>query len=367
MQKNKVLLLLHLPPPVHGASVVGKQIQDSKLINSCFDTTFINMSASTNVSEVGNLSIKKCLFLITNWVKSVKTFLQIKPHLVYLTPTSDGWGFYRDFLLVQTLKMLNANIVLHFHNKGSVKWESKFFNKTLLKLFFKGVKIILLGKELIPAKAPFMGKQPVFICPNGMPSVSKPKESNQNFQTIRFLFLSNMMEAKGVLVLLQACSRLKKKGYDFFCDFVGGYKDISEAYFNTEVEKSGLQQHVQAHGPKYGDDKKMFFEKADVFVFPTYYHGECFPLVLIEAMDYSLPSISTDNGAIPSLIENGKTGFCLPQKSVEELVQKMIWFVENPSQQKIMGTASKKRFHEHFTLPKFEQNVVSIFNQCIES
>ena len=31
--KNKVLFIMHMPPPVHGAAMMGQYIHDSKLIN----------------------------------------------------------------------------------------------------------------------------------------------------------------------------------------------------------------------------------------------------------------------------------------------------------------------------------------------
>jgi glycosyltransferase involved in cell wall biosynthesis len=53
----------------------------------------------------------------------------------------------------------------------------------------------------------------------------------------------------------------------------------------------------------------MFFEKSHIFVFPTFYYYECFPLVLLEAMQHALPVISTDEGGIPDIAETGITGY----------------------------------------------------------
>lgn len=33
MKNNRILFLLHLPPPIHGSSMVGKWINKSKLVN----------------------------------------------------------------------------------------------------------------------------------------------------------------------------------------------------------------------------------------------------------------------------------------------------------------------------------------------
>lgn len=44
-------------------------------------------------------------------------------------------------------------------------------------------------------------------------------------------------------------------------------------------------------------------------MFPTYYHNECFPLVLLEAMQHGLPCISTNEGAISDIVDDGVTGY----------------------------------------------------------
>ncbi|SHJ61478.1 Glycosyltransferase involved in cell wall bisynthesis [Pseudozobellia thermophila] len=359
---------MHLPPPVHGASVVGQNIQNSKYINSTFYSRYINLSASSKVEEVGSLSIKKLLFLISNWIHCISAIIRFKPTLCYITPTSDGWGFYRDFLLVQSIKLFDVKIVMHFHNKASKQWVERGINRWLLKHFFKNVKIILLGKELYEEKSSFISENDVFFCPNGVPSVNdKILKTNKKIDKTRFLFLSNMMESKGVLILLDACKELYRRGYDFRCDFVGGWKDVTEELFQNRIKKYNLQDKVYAHGPKYGDEKKMFFENADVFVFPTYYHGECFPLVLLEAMDYGLPCLSTVNGAIPSLIDDGLTGFTVPQNDLNALVLKMIWSIENPEKMIELGVFGKEKFESYFTLEQFEKNLTSIFQECIKS
>ena len=35
--KPKILFIMHMPPPVHGAAMVGQYIHDSKLINRELD------------------------------------------------------------------------------------------------------------------------------------------------------------------------------------------------------------------------------------------------------------------------------------------------------------------------------------------
>lgn len=57
MTKPKIFFIMHTPPPVHGAAMMGQYIKDSKLINSQFDCIYINPSMSHKVSSVGKVNI----------------------------------------------------------------------------------------------------------------------------------------------------------------------------------------------------------------------------------------------------------------------------------------------------------------------
>lgn len=77
--------------------------------------------------------------------------------------------------------------------------------------------------------------------------------------------------------------------------------EMDAAMFQAEVAKRGLEGMVVYHGRKYGKDKEAFLNGAEIFVFPTFYHNECFPLVLLEAMEHGVACISTTEGGIHAL------------------------------------------------------------------
>ena len=98
------------------------------------------------------------------------------------------------------------------------------------------------------------------------------------------------------------------------------------------------------HGKRFGTDKEAFFSQADIFVFPTYYHNECFPLVLLEAMQQGIACISTNEGGIPSIIEEGKTGYIIEKKNASALADKIELLLNNPSLCQKMGENGQKNF-----------------------
>lgn len=179
-----------------------------------------------------------------------------------------------------------------------------------------------------------------------------------NNHVFNILFLSNMMEEKGAYTLLEACSILKKKGFSFSCHFIGKWSDITEEKFNYDIANWGLSDYVSAHGAKYGEEKKEYFQQAAIFVFPTY--NETFGLVLLEAMEFSIPCIGTNEGGIPDIIDDGITGYIVEKKNPSALAEKIEILIKNPELCKSMGEAGRKKFLEKFTLEKFENRLKDI-------
>ena len=109
----------------------------------------------------------------------------------------------------------------------------------------------------------------------------------------------------------------------------------------------------------------MFWKKADIFVFPTFYHNECFPLVLLEAMQQGVACIASDEGGISDVIENDVTGFVVEKRNAKALADKIAFLMEHPEICRRMGEAGKERFEREFTLSRFENNMVDVLNRCL--
>lgn len=181
----------------------------------------------------------------------------------------------------------------------------------------------------------------------------------------QFLFLSNLLEEKGVLVVLDACQCLKNQGQSFICHFVGGESsELTLTDMQAEVKAREIQDVVLLHGPLYEKNKEEILQLADALVFPTFYHNECFPMVILEAMKYALPVISTHIAAISDIVESGKTGILIPPRKVSPLVDAMASFLNNPKQSAEMGKNGQTRFLNNFTFQHFENTLSEILKEA---
>lgn len=367
--KKRVLFILHIPPPINGAAVMGQYVKNSRFINQKFETDYINLTTSYKLNAIGRAGLHKVKVIFAILKDILIAQIKNKYDVCYISLTAKGVGFYKDFLVVLVLKLLRQNIVYHFHNKGVQEFSRRGLNAILYRFVFKKTKSILLSPRLYGDIEVFVPKSDVYYCPNGIQKnsilESKKKEHKSSENVCKFLFLSNMINEKGVLELLNACHLLVSKNREFECHFVGAWSDITEHDFNQVVLKLDISKQIFAHGKKYNEDKLDFFIMADVFVFPTYYHNETFGLVILEAMQAGLPVISTFEGGIPDVVKDGVTGLLVEQRNTEMLANKMEYLIDSPEICKKMGIAGKNRYLELFQLPIFEDRMANILDDVI--
>ncbi len=365
---ENILFILHLPPPVHGSSIVGQSIKNSQLINSSFDCYYINLLASRTINETGKMSFLKFFRYLGVWFKLLIKLIERKPDICYLALSTTDAAFYKDVLLVALLRLFSVKRVYHLHNKGVSKGQTKMINKLLYQFVFKDADVVLLSNHLYQDIETFVPVSRVYICPNGvLDNANVMPRLIADVKPVRILFLSNLIKSKGVLVLLEACFILQQKGIDFKCNVVGAEGDLTTNQFNELILQNKLSSKVNYLGKKFGMAKQEIFESTDIFVFPTFYSNECFPLVLLEAMSASLPIVSTFEGGIPDIVEDGTTGYLVHQKDAEALVEKLVVLINNPDLRERMGKAGREKYENEFTLNVFENRMTEILHQIIKN
>ena len=360
-----MLFILHLAPPVHGASVVGSYIKESNLINTTFETNYLNMSTAYSLEDIGKASVKKLVDIFNLYFQIITYLAKNKVDLCYLTINAKGLAWLKELVIIAILKLFHVPVIFHYHNKGVRLNANSFWKKKLYKFQFKDSKSILLSSLLIDDIAQFVTKKDIYICHNGIPKISHISKFNSDKHICQILFFSNLIESKGVYILLDACKILMGKNIPFRCVYIGGEGDVCSKQLIEKISQYGLEDLVEYQGKKYEWDKELAFLDSDVFAFPTYYQSECFPLVNLEAIQHSLPIVSTKEGGIPDIVVDGVNGFIVPNKNSKALADKLEILITNPELRNEMGLAGKKMYEEKFTLDIFEKRMVEILQDCL--
>ena len=294
MAKKKILFLGRFAPPVHGAAVMNENYFSSLSKDKRFIVKKIKINYSSSLDQLGEVSFKKFLYTLSSYFKLNKELIFFRPDLVYFEIAPKGTAFFRDSLYALFCKLFMRKIIFQLHAKGVKKFSSKnILIRSFYKLIFRETKVVLLSNLLYPDVEGVIAKNQIEILPNGI----KDEITSKEFEKIikerlknkkpKLLFLSNMIESKGPLDVLDICNELSQKKIQFECNFIGKFQDKTfEKIFFKKLKELKLSEKCKYLGPLYGEEKLKVLARSNYLLFPTKYAEECFPLVVLESFMY---------------------------------------------------------------------------------
>jgi glycosyltransferase involved in cell wall biosynthesis len=364
---NNVLMAGVVPPPIHGASLATQALFESDL--SPINKHLLEIRSSKNLEEVGRASLGKIFGLFGIIGRCIKLRITSKSRVLYYTPGSASIvPFVRDMLFLGCCRPWFQRVLLHYHSGGLVEYlEANPIRRHIGRwIYGRNAWALTLSRHVAVPGMSFGAQREIEI-PNGI-KVGNHIVEKQSSDQLRILFLGNLFEKKGIFDLLQACVKIARcSEKKIRLQFVGKWPDSdTEKKFRTLLQEIGNLSNLEVPEPRalYGDEKWEALAQADLFVFPSYYVSENFPLVLLEAMAFGLPVISTQWRGIPSIVEHGKTGFLHQVGDVEELSRHIETFLSQPHLLNEMGEKAKLRYQAEFTFEKHRDRMVSILTDA---
>ena len=360
--------MAQIPPPVHGAALRNKSLLDSKLLNAEFNIIPLPLKFIDDMKEMGKVTPSKLLMMIRYAFRMIYILLFRKVDLAYFTMSPSGGAFYRDVLFITILKMFRKKRLLHFRVKGFKQTVSGKIGRFLVKFTLSNSNIVCLSKHHIHDLDGLITKEP-FIVPNGIRIEKEFLYLADNYNHVnsavpKLLFLSNLSVRKGVPELISSLKILHEKGYKFQVSLVGDEWDMTFKDVQQAIDAASLHERIKIEGPKYGREKFEFIASADIFVFPTYF--ELFPGVLLEAMQFGKSIVSTFEGSIPEIIDQGKTGLLVTPKDTEALAEALAYMIDNPEERVYMAKKAKEKFFQEYTLEAFEKRMHVVLEEVIQ-
>ena len=174
---------------------------------------------------------------------------------------------------------------------------------------------------------------PISIIPPGFTPPSIIEKDTASLDDVSLLFVGHITRAKGVLDLVQAVASLDVKE-TWQLHIVGGASAEPETklQLQTMIKEHGLQDKVTLHGRVSNADLARLYADADMFVLPSYWEG--YGIVFLETMYVGLPVVSTTAGAIPEVVQHGKTGLLVQAGDVDALQAALAMLITSPEKRK---------------------------------
>jgi colanic acid/amylovoran biosynthesis glycosyltransferase len=89
--------------------------------------------------------------------------------------------------------------------------------------------------------------------------------------------------------------------------------------------------------------------------------------VLKEAMATGLPVVSTRHGGIPELVEDGVSGFLVPERDADAIAAKLLYLAEHPEAWPALGKAGRRRVEADYDMSRLNDELEHIYEDlCTE-
>ena len=368
---RRLILVGPLPPPYYGQSVSFRMLVD-EVARLGVPHAVIDIShGEASGEKMGEVTRHR----FADYTSILRRFFAAatgRRGTVYLQIAQSRAGFMRDWVMIRYARLFGHRVVMHLKGGNYDNFyaaQPAWVQARVRRMLRSADHVLVLGERLramFDFEPAIAGR--IRVVPNGLPDEREPAGAARTLPApgegpVRLLFLSNLVESKGWLDVLEAVRLLRDRLGEgrVRCDFHGRFltwppddvrvtsSEQARELFDRFVAEHGLEGAARYGGVVAGEEKRRALQEAHVFVLPTRYSNEGQPVSIIEAMAYGNVVISTDYRAIPDMVDDGVTGVLVPYAAPRAIADAVEALVRDPARYAEMSRAAVARFRARFT------------------
>jgi glycosyltransferase involved in cell wall biosynthesis len=165
--------------------------------------------------------------------------------------------------------------------------------------------------------------------------------------------IGRFVSEKGIDLLLEAAALLRAEGLEFRLHIAGD--GAEKPALLAQAERLGLGSVIKWCG--WVENQADFYQAIDMLCVPS--RSESFGLVVIEAMAYGLPVVSTRTDGPSGIIEHGMTGL-LCEIQPKALAETLKSILHHSSHAQSMGERASKEvqhYHVSHVMPRISESI----------
>ncbi len=133
-----------------------------------------------------------------------------------------------------------------------------------------------------------------------------------------------------------------------------------DAALRAQAGQLGISAKVLFTGLR--NDVHRLMQAADVIVVPSVWQ-EPAGLVVLEAMASARPVVATCVGGIPEYLQDGSTGVLVEARAPQQIAEAVLRLLDSPETAAAMGAAGQKRVQQLFTLERWAEETVQVYDR----
>lgn len=304
------------------------------------------------------------------------SILKDKPSLIHTHFGPSGY----NFLFYKWLFRLPMITNFYGYDMSLLPKEDSRWKKRYAKLFYQGNCFLVEGynmkKSLMELGCP---EEKIIIQHIGI-DLKKIKFTPRNIGPdglIKILIASRFREKKGIPYAVEAFGRVKKSHPELNLELTmigdsdGTVKGEAEKKNILDaIDKYDLKKHVRLLGFMPYDSLIEEARKYHIFLSPsiTASDGDSeggVPVAIIGMSASGMPILSTRHCDIPEVVIDGKSGFLVNEKDVNNLTEKLEFLILNPESWKSMGEYGRRHLEEEYDIKKQLNKLEEIYDRSL--
>ena len=258
-----------------------------------------------------------------------------------------------------------AGVPFSFMAHANDIFERPLLIKEKIKRSHRAISISSFNIDIMASYGGDLDKIDIVRCGVDSSASLRPVKRKQEMDAFVIGTLGRLVEKKGIDTLIRAATILKKQDTPFQIQIAGDGPLHQQLV--QQVETADLSQEVIFLGSMPHSDALEWMKTLDIFVLAGKMDSngdmDGIPVVLMEAMNFGVPVVSTRLSGIPELVIDNETGLLCDPENHKQLAQAIRELVMSPDlAQKLIQTA-KQHIVNEFDQRLNASRLLTIFNQ----
>lgn len=357
----RILVVGQTPPPFGGQAVMIEALLQGRYTE--VQLHHVRLAFSEDMESVGRFAFRKVWILFTTVLSIVAARFRHRAPVLYYPPAGPNMvPVLRDIVLLCTTRWLFRATVFHFHAGGVSGFAPQLPGplRPFFRWAYRHPTVAIRTAAQNPDDGAALGARYNVVVPNGLPDMRGrvPERTAAPGEPLTVLFTGVLIPSKGVRVLLEGFAQAVARGAHLRLELMGKWGDTGFRKACEEfIRAQGLENRVRALGVLRDLDKFERFAACDIFCFPSHFEAESFGLVLVEAMMFAKPVISTRWRGIPSVVDDGANGFLVGTEDPAAVADRLVTLAGDTDLRRRMGLEGRRIFEQRFTLERFHRSM----------
>ena len=173
------------------------------------------------------------------------------------------------------------------------------------------------------------------------------------------LYIGQLEERRNIEFIIKVYSKIYNNDKNTVLLIIGKGREEYVNKCKEIVRENNIVDNVIFHPKMNQEDLSIIYKNSSAFLLPTFY--EIFGMVLLEAMYFGVPTITTYNGGSSMLIEDNKNGYIIKELDENKWAEKVNYILKTNNDE-IINNA--KHTIEKFTWDNLVEKFIEVYNKA---